>query len=449
MKKTWRWPLAGFFLGGLLGATILTVNVVGASGPNAPPARVASFGEILHTPPLLVRVGKAVNLSFGVVCGIVGDNPGGRCTPRGAVLVRAAGEASFRKLPLEPEPGGLLSAVVPASKASRGFDYYASIENGRGQSSMLPEAGSAAPQHVWPLETWTTVDVGAPRFGEFRPPSSVVAHFGWGRGDGAIGLDSGREQSRIGPSAFDVAPDGSIVVLDQVNHRLVRLRSGRKPAHLPIDFAGGEGDLAVGGDGTIYVLEVSGQPLLRSFSPAGASISAGPLAEPVADMVRVGPSGPVVHAYPSEMWLPAGEGRPPLTAAEQLRAAQPARSADGGLGVVVHASAAEVDLALVREDRVLRAWILRGPASFGEVQLAEPYGDGLVVVVRLWDERDAEFRVLRLVPGGVASSFTVAPGEWAEAASLSRFRLHFDTLYQLRSGRSGAAIATYEIGGKR
>ena len=62
MKKTWRWPLAGFLLGGLVGATFLTVNVVGASSPNAPPARVASFGEILHTPPLLARVGKAVEL---------------------------------------------------------------------------------------------------------------------------------------------------------------------------------------------------------------------------------------------------------------------------------------------------------------------------------------------------------------------------------------------------
>ena len=208
-------------------------------------------------------------------------------------------------------------------------------------------------------------------------------------------------------------------------------------------------DLAVGGDGAIYVLEVAGKPLLRSFSPAGAPISAGPLAEPVADMVRAGPSGPLVHAYPSEMWLPTGGGRPPLTAAQQLRAAQPARSVDGGLGVVVHASSAEVDLALVRGDRTVRAWVLRGPASFGEVQLAEPYGDGLVVVVRLWNERHAEFRVLRLAPGGVASSFTVAPGEWAETASLSRFRLHGDALYQLRSGRSGAEIATYEIGGKR
>ena len=65
MKKTWRWPLAGFVLGGLVGATFLTVNVVGASSPNAPavPSR-GSFGEILHTPPLLARVGKAVELSL-------------------------------------------------------------------------------------------------------------------------------------------------------------------------------------------------------------------------------------------------------------------------------------------------------------------------------------------------------------------------------------------------
>ena len=67
MKRTWRWPLAGFLLGGLVGATFLTVNVVGASSPNAPPGKAASFGEILHTPPLLARVGKAVELSFGVV----------------------------------------------------------------------------------------------------------------------------------------------------------------------------------------------------------------------------------------------------------------------------------------------------------------------------------------------------------------------------------------------
>ena len=448
MKKTWRWPLAGFLLGGLVGATFLTVNVVGASSPKAPEAKAGSIVEILHTPPLLARAGKGVELSFGVVCGIVGDKPGGRCEPRGSVFVRQSGAEEFRKVPLEREGGGLLSAAVPAGDARSGFDYYAAIGDGRGQSATLPEAGAAAPQHVWPLAKWTTVDVGAPRFGVSRAPSSVLARFGWGGGEGAIGLDSGREQSRIGPSGFDIAPDGSVVVLDQVNHRLVRLRRAERPAELPIAFSGGEGDLAVGGDGTIYVLDVSGRPMVRSFSPSGALLSAGPFAEHVADMVRAGPSGALVHGYPSEMWFPAG-GRPPLSAEHQLRAAQPARSVGDGLGVVVHASAAEVELALVRGDRVVRAWVLRGPASFGEVQLAEPYGDGLVAVVRLWDEHHAEFRVLRLGAGGIASSFTVAPGEWAETASLSRFRLHGDTLYQLRSGPSGAAIVKYEIGGER
>jgi hypothetical protein len=130
-----------------------------------------------------------------------------------------------------------------------------------------------------------------------------------------------------------------------------------------------------------------------------------------------------------------------------LASAQAARSTGGGLGVVVHASPADVQLALVRGDRVVRAWLLRGESSFGEVQLAEPYGDGMVVVVRLWNERHAEFRVLRLAPEGLVQSFDLAPAEWAESASLSRFRLHGSTLYQLRSDPSGIEIATFEIGG--
>ena len=69
MKKTWRWPLAGFVLGGLVGATFLTVNVVGASSPEPDGVTVSSFGEILHTPPLLAEAGQPVELSYDVVCG--------------------------------------------------------------------------------------------------------------------------------------------------------------------------------------------------------------------------------------------------------------------------------------------------------------------------------------------------------------------------------------------
>jgi hypothetical protein len=447
MKKRWRWPLAGFVLGALAGATVLTVNVVGASSPAPVAARAAGFGEILHTPVLLSRAGTSVELSYDAVCGALKDEPGSHCSPSGSVFVRPVGGSTFAKLPLEREADGLLSAVVPAADAGKGFDYYVVMDNGRGRAATLPEAGAEAPQHVWALTDWTTIDVGAAHFGRSRAPSSVLRELSWGRGDAAIGLDSGREQSRIGPSAFDVAPDGSVVVLDQVNHRLAVLRRGGRAAHVPIEFSGGEGDIAVDRMGAIYVLDSASKPMVRAFTAAGASIAATPVAEPTADMIRVGPSGPLVHSYPSEMWLRTGPGRPPLGPEQQLASAQAARSTGGGLGVVVHASPADVKLALVRGDRVVRAWLLRGESSFGEVQLAEPYGDGMVVVVRLWNEKHAEFRVLRLAPEGLVQSFDVAPAEWAESASLSRFRLHGSTLYQLRSDPSGIEIATFEIGG--
>jgi hypothetical protein len=445
MKRAWRWPFAGFVVGALVGATILTVNVVGASSPERPLAEAGSFGEILHTPVLLARAAEPIELSYDVVCAASKDEPRAACSPRGSVFVRPEGQSTFVEHPLAREHAGLLSATVPAAEARSGFDYYAEIENGRGRSARLPEGAAAAPHHVWPLRSWTTVALAEP-FRGTRAPDSVVASFSWGKGQHALGLDWGREQSRIGPSAFDVAPDGSVVVLDQVNRQLVAV--GGKQRGLPIPFLGGEGDLAVGRDGTIYVLDAGGaRPRISAFTPAGDLIAATPLAEPTADMVRIGPSGPLVHAYPSELWLPTGAGRPPLTPDEQTSGARPARSVGAGIGVVVDASPDEARLALVRGDRVLRAWLLRSSTSLGEVQLAEPYGDGVLAVIRLWNEKRAEFRVVRLGRGGSAESFSVDRAEWAESASLSRFRLHGDALYQLRSAASGVEIARFEIGG--
>jgi hypothetical protein len=188
--------------------------------------------------------------------------------------------------------------------------------------------------------------------------------------------------------------------------------------------------------------------MVQSFTAGGYPIASTRLAEPTADMVRVGPNGPVVHAYPSEMWLPTGAAAPPLTPAEQLATAEPARRVGNG-SVVVRATDEEAMLALVRGDRVVRAWAVQSSTRLGEVQLAEPYGDGLLVVVRVWTERKAEFRVLRLTSAGLAESFEVARAEWAESASLGRFRLRGTTLYQLRSTPAGTEIATFEIGGRR
>jgi hypothetical protein len=149
------------------------------------------------------------------------------------------------------------------------------------------------------------------------------------------------------------------------------------------------------------------------------------------------------------MWLPTGAARPPIGPQEQLSRAVAARPAEGAVGVVVHASAGEAKIALVRGSQVVHGWILKSPSNIGEVQLAEPYDNGVLVVVRIWTEKQAQFRVVRLTPDGIAQSFAVDRAEWAESASLSRFRLHGHTLYQMRSTPSGVEIATFEIGGTR
>src|SRR5439155_25391012 len=82
MKRKWRWPLAGFVLGAVVGATVLTANVVGASSPERVAVRAAGFGEILHPPVLLARAGESVELSFDVVCGTRKDAPENRTAIR-------------------------------------------------------------------------------------------------------------------------------------------------------------------------------------------------------------------------------------------------------------------------------------------------------------------------------------------------------------------------------
>jgi hypothetical protein len=337
-----------------------------------------------------------------------------------------------------------------------GFDYYVDVEDGRGGAATLPSSGHDAPQHVWTVASETAVDLGSHGFGRTRPADAVAVRAAWGAGDGQVGLISGPEQARIGPSAFDVDNDRSIVVLDQVNHRLAVYTPGQPARQFPITFTGGEGDVAMyplSGYGAIYVLDDGGAesptPLVRSFDRSGYPIALTPLAEPVADMIRSGPDGPLVHGYPSELWFPTGAGKPPLTPAEQAPLGRPGRAVAGGLAVVVHAGPSEARFAFVRGNEIAKTWLVTSPTSLGEVQLAEPYGDGLLVVVRVWTEDQAEFEVLRLGPSGLVSRFSVDRAEWAESASLSRFRLRGDTLYQLRSDSSGIAIATFQIGGTR
>ena len=54
----------------------------------------------------------------------------------------------------------------------------------------------------------------------------------WGSAPGRVGLLHGPSLGPIGPSAFDVAANGDVTVLDELNRRIVRWHAGRGDAWL-------------------------------------------------------------------------------------------------------------------------------------------------------------------------------------------------------------------------
>jgi hypothetical protein len=446
------WTLVGAALGALVGGTVLAWGPVLASGGSiaAGSSRTIDSGlrEVLHTPPLLVERGAKVTLRYEAVC--EADLLGAPCALTGTAYVRRFGELAFSRVPLSAGVDSSLNATLPASTTtSGGFAYYAVVNDGTAETTV-PAGGERAPARVWAMPTARTIDLGTHAFGRTRAPDRTVVEGPWGSGDGAFGLLADRTQAAIGPSAFDLTPDGHVVVLDQLNARAVVYGGGSMPRYLPISFEGVEGDLAIGADGGVYVLGGTGTaPEVRAFTSDGTRVDAARVAADGADMLRAGPGGVLAHGYPGDVWVPLGRSGALLRPSEQLAMARPGRSILGGEEVIVKADEGQDVFALVRGDHVVRAWRVTSSTPLGEVQLAEPFGDGLVAVVRVWLDQRAEFAVLVLSPTGLERSFSLDAVEWAESAPLGRFRLFGTTLYQLRSAREGVDISAIDLGGVR
>ena len=113
--------------------------------------------------------------------------------------------------------------------------------------------------------------------------------------------------------------------------------------------------------------------------------------------------------------------------------------------MVVLRTGNELRLALVDGDVVRRAWNVSSATALGEVQLAEPLGRGLLVVVRAYTDTEDEFVALVLGPRGLVRSMSLASADWAETAPLSRFRLSGSALYQLGSTREGLFVDRFDL----
>jgi hypothetical protein len=438
---------AGIVAGAIGGIALSSVSA--ASGPT--PA--AQGLDAVHIPPVLTRPGEPVTLRYAIVCAPSDD--GEPCDGAGSVYVRAGQSGGFKELTLErgeDSSDGRYFVDLPREVASSraGFSYFAILrDRASGATITVPAGGAAAPQRSVPLRDATEIALGPHAFGRDRAPDTRVVAAAWGSGVGEAGLAGSRELGFVGPSSFDVAADGSVAVLDQVNGRVERwTRAGVKATNLEV--SGGLADFALEPGGEMDVLEppsrISPAPILRSFRSDGTPRWAQRLSDRTWAKLAAGPTGPAVQQQPSEQWLPVAEHGAALGRVAQAAHGRPGRSFANGRDVVVERlGVGELRLAELAGDAVVRSWRMTSTTPLGEVQLAEPHGSHLVVVMKTYAEDRSEYLVFVLDRSGLVSSFAVDSLEWAESAPLARFRLAGSSLYRLGSTGAGLSIDRFDL----
>jgi hypothetical protein len=436
------------------GAAGIAAGVIGGIALSALPAAglTAAAGapiiDATQVPPALTVPGEAVTLRYAVVCTPRPD--GEPCDGEGDLFVRAGQSGAFEHIPLRRGDDSSEGRYYADVSYRGGFSYYAVLrDRTTGASVTVPSGGAAAPQRSFPLRDAITVDLGPHVFGQTRRPDARVVDAAWGSERGRVGRAGTRELGFVGPASFDVESDGTVTVLDQVNGRVERWGRGATET-VPVEVSGGLADFAVEPDGTFDVLEppnrVSAAPVLRSFGTDGTPKWTQALSDRTWAKLGVGPSGPVVQQQPSEEWLPAAENGRALGRAAQAARGRPGKPVAGGHEVVVdRVDEAELRLAELAGDAVIRGWRVTSATPLGEVQLAEPSGEHLVVVLKTYTDERAEYVVLVLGHTGLEQRFSVESPEWAESAPLARFRLARTSLYQLGSTPRGAFVDRFDL----
>ncbi len=447
-------PIVGLLAAALAGATSFVV--AGSAIAQRGAESTSLLLDATHMPRLLTAPGEQIDLDYDAVCiDPEVEDAEASCAVEGWVFLRAGTKGEFLKLALEKvgPSGSRLSARVPEAiaRSRTGFSYYAEIEAASGTAVMtLPAGGAVAPHRSLPLERTVEIDLGKHRFDEPTRPDERVASAAWGTGPNDAGLEQGRNLAPTGASAFDVDPSGTVIVLDQAHRRLLRWRKGSAlPTRVPVAIAGTLADMSLAPDGTIYVLEslsrAGATPLVRRFDSYGRRLGSTEIAERTSAQIRQGPAGALVLQQPSSQWMPIAAGGAPIEPEGQRQRGRSGRPLRDGGEVIVLRRGNEIRVALTAPIGTRRSWRVTSDTALAEVQLAEPIGRRLVLVVRVFTDDEDEFEALVLDDEGIVARFSVDDADWAEAAPLGRFRLVGNSLFQLGSTPAGAFVDRYDL----
>ncbi|MEX0985130.1 MAG: hypothetical protein WD096_08775 [Actinomycetota bacterium] len=420
---------AGALLGAVVGAGVLTRATPGqVSGPRP---------TVLHAAPALVRGGAAVDLSLSSYCP---DPAAPSCRVSSAsVLVQPSGlsaSASIRGRSVD----GVLRFRVPAELVpDAGFSYTFVLVTEDGGRITYPPEGDGARIRVLTTNGLPLAELPSFDWEDRTRPSATVVRLPAGSGPGQVGLAGvGDEGGASGPSSFDVAPGGTIVVADWVNRRALRfsasgslLGSVPLPGGEPLDIAAAGGGLVattLGVQAQAYELGPDGRVLGRYAVGYGVTsrIVAGPVPR-----VRVG----------SGQWIPVRAAPGSALSAGAQAAAQTSTVplADGrvGLSAVVDGRLAFV---WTRPDGSRAGVALRLPPGVqpGADYFVRPLPDGGALAVQgLWNDAHFGVAAFALDARGAVSSFSLLP------EPTTRMAAPFSVV---RYGGSGAVLMARDMG---
>jgi hypothetical protein len=287
-------------------------------------------------------------------------------------------------------------------------------------------------------------------FGHFtRPPDAGFVDTPWGTGKGQVGLATGAA-GPTGGSSWDVVND-VVCILDQHASRVVVYKRGTATRPIPLvvpgaagrDFRNANSSLAVGTDGTIYVLEPAGashKATLLSFPTTGG--------KPIGTVTVAG-SSPIVRAAGktayvaktlSGPWVPTMKaGRPAIGAPVAFRP-----FGDGSRVQVASGSGQPIVLTLVTPEGVKKTWRVSTPDQVS-VADAEAYNPNLLLVLKVSRGAKTEYEVVVLGSPGVFATFSVPYYHYTATAPFDDFRVDSSTatLFHRGSTKKGFSVDYY------
>jgi hypothetical protein len=425
----------GLAAGGWAGVALASPD---QSGPAQPPPDGVLI-DVVHNPPIFAESDHSTELVFRPVClGVACPSSSGTLTLtdfKGAVH-------TYTQTAKKDEP--IVFTVAPELLAGGQVTYSGEFTGGSGTAALTwPDVGSA-PASLQPFRADRTIELGTADFAAQESRGTSVFQATWGTGGDQVGVEDG-----VGPTSFDVEPDGTVHVLDFINSRLIRADStgNRQSAKivLPKDFP----DIAAEDDGTVDVLYPNGAGTGRSyvdrFDPQGALIETVPILGRRSYNIRR-QSGTVKVGAEQRVTDVIVKGRA-LGKNDQVRHTTSVHGRTGSSVLSKHVSDDVVRVALLDDHtgQATTSWEVRSATRLGPIALAEPVAGGVLLVQSQFTDQASRFVAVFLTRNGAVRITPLPDRRFVEVTAGSEFRLVGNTLYAARSNAQQFEIASYPL----